>query len=60
VTHHPEEILPAFNMLLVIKGGRVIARGATETTLSSAMFNELYGVSLNLVRKNGRYWPIPE
>ncbi len=60
VTHHPEEILPAFNMLLVIKGGRVIARGATDTTLNSAMFNELYGVSLNLVRKNGRYWPVPE
>ena len=60
VTHHPEEILPAFTRALVIKEGRVVARGATDSTLSSAMFNDLYGVSVQLMKKKGRYWPVPE
>jgi len=60
VTHHPEEILPAFNKLLVIKEGRIIAGGNTETILSSRMLNALYGVSVQLVKKKGRYWPVPE
>jgi len=60
VTHHPEEILPAFTRALVIKEGRVVARGATDVTLSSTMLNDLYGVSVQLMKKKGRYWPVPE
>lgn len=60
VTHHPEEILPAFTRALVLKEGRIVASGPTESTLSSGMFSDLYGVSVRLVRKKGRFWPIPE
>jgi iron complex transport system ATP-binding protein len=60
VTHHPEEILPSFARALVIKAGRIVASGATDSALSSRMFNELYGVSVQLVKKNGRHWPVPE
>ncbi len=60
VTHHPEEIIPAFMKLLVIKEGRIMASGATDNTLSSRMFNDLYGVSVQLMKKKGRYWPVPE
>ena len=60
VTHHPEEILPAFAKALVIKAGRVMASGETENTLNSRMFGDLYGVSVQLLKKKGRYWPVPE
>jgi iron complex transport system ATP-binding protein len=60
VTHHPEEILPAFTNTLIIKEGRTVAAGRTESTLDSRMFNDLYGVSIRLLKKKGRYWPVPE
>lgn len=60
VTHHPEEILPAFTRALVIKDGRIMASGPTESTLSPRMFNDLYGVSVQFLKKKGRYWPVPE
>lgn len=59
VTHHPEEIIPAFTRVLAIKEGKVMAKGLTEDTLTSPMFNELYGVSVELLKKKGRYWPVP-
>jgi iron complex transport system ATP-binding protein len=60
VTHHPEEILPAFTRALVIKEGRIMASGATDSTLSPRMFCDLYGISVQLIKKKGRYWPVPE
>jgi iron complex transport system ATP-binding protein len=60
VTHHPEEILPAFTRALVIKDGRIISVGDTDSALNSRMFDDLYGVSVQLMKKKGRYWPVPE
>jgi len=60
VTHHVEEILPLFRKILLLREGRIIASGETAEVLSAQTMQQLYGVSLQLLRKNGRYWPIPE
>jgi len=59
VTHHPEEILPIFARTLILKGGKVMARGMTARVLTNHTLKRLYGVSVELVKKNDRYWPIP-
>ncbi len=59
VTHHPEEILPIFTRTLILKHGKVMKDGMTEEILTSRTIEQLYGVSLSLIRKNDRYWPVP-
>lgn len=59
VTHHVEEILPIFTKTLVLKDGRVTKSGNTSDVLSDRTISELYGISVRLVEKNGRYWPVP-
>jgi iron complex transport system ATP-binding protein len=59
VTHHVEEILPIFTKILILKDGRVMKSGKTDNVLSGETISELYGISVQLVKKNGRYWPIP-
>jgi len=59
VTHHVEEILPVFTKTLILKNGRVMKSGNTHDVLSDRNISELYGVSVRLIKKKGRYWPIP-
>jgi iron complex transport system ATP-binding protein len=58
VTHHVEEILPIFKKTLTLKDGRVIHSGSTDRVLKGDVLQELYGVSLNIMKKKGRYWPV--
>jgi iron complex transport system ATP-binding protein len=60
VTHHVEEILPLFRKILLLKEGQVVGMGDTGAVLSAQTMRRLYGVSLQLVNRNGRYWPIPQ
>lgn len=60
VTHHVEEILPLFRKTMLLKEGQIIRSGDTEEVLCTSTLKQLYGVSLRLLKKNGRYWPIPE
>jgi iron complex transport system ATP-binding protein len=59
VTHHVEEILPIFTKTLILRDGRVMKSGRTDDVLSDQTLSELYGISVQLVKKKGRYWPIP-
>ena len=59
VTHHVEEILPIFTKTLILKDGRVIKSGDTSDVLSDQSISELYGISVQLVKKQDRYWPVP-
>ncbi|HUJ68666.1 MAG TPA: hypothetical protein VLW86_04040, partial [Syntrophorhabdales bacterium] len=59
VTHHPEEIMPAFTRILALKDGSIVATGPTDDMLTSQTFYALYGVSLSMMKKKGRYWPVP-
>jgi iron complex transport system ATP-binding protein len=58
VTHHIEEILPLFRKTLVLYDGKVIHCGATRNVLAPDVLRELYGVSLNVIMRKGRYWPV--
>lgn len=58
VTHHVEEILPIFRKTLILKDGRIIHSGNTDRVLKRDVLQELYGVSLNILRRKGRRWPV--
>ena len=58
VTHHVEEILPMFKKTLILKQGKVLASGKTGALLKPDVLENLYGLSLSVVKKSGRYWPI--
>lgn len=59
VTHHVEEILPVFDQTLILRDGRVLARGPTADVLTREAFETLYGTRLErLERCGGRHWPI--
>ena len=58
VTHHIEEILPAFEKILVLKGGRVFRSGDTAKVITETLLQELYETPLALRRSNDRYWTV--
>lgn len=58
VTHHVEEILPLFGKTLILKEGRVLYSGATRVVLKPDVLKELYGVSLHIINRKGRHWPV--
>src|SRR6185295_15095335 len=43
VTHHVEEIMPAFTHALLLRGGRVLAAGPRRTVLTSANLSATFG-----------------
>jgi iron complex transport system ATP-binding protein len=58
VTHHVEEILPLFRKTLVLRNGKILHSGATRQVLQDDILRRLYGVSMTLLRKKRRYWPV--
>jgi iron complex transport system ATP-binding protein len=58
VTHHVEEILPLFRNTLVLRDGKALYSGQTRNVLKRGVLEKLYGVSLSIVRRKGRYWPV--
>jgi iron complex transport system ATP-binding protein len=55
VTHHVEEIMPAFSHVLVMRQGRVLAAGPRARVLTSKTLSAAFGAAVRLVRKRGRY-----
>ncbi len=58
VTHHIEEIMPAFTRTLVLKAGKVVRQGDTRTVLQPALLQEIYGAVMDIEQCQGRYWPM--
>jgi iron complex transport system ATP-binding protein len=59
VTHHVEEIMPAFESTLVMREGRMAARGRTSDIVTAELLTEVYGVQVNQLPSVGnRLWPI--
>jgi len=58
VTHHIEEILPLFRNTLVLREGKVLYSGRTRSVLTRDLLKKLYGVSLAIRKRKGRYWPV--
>lgn len=56
VTHHVEEIPIGFTHLLMLKDGRMVAKGTIEETLTDAVLTETFGIPLELTRHDdGRF-----
>jgi iron complex transport system ATP-binding protein len=55
ITHHVEEIVPAFSHLLVLRNGRVIACGEREKLLDSRLLTQAFNVPMRLWKSRGRY-----
>ncbi len=55
VTHHVEEIMPAFSNVLVLRRGRVLAAGKKSTVLNSKLLSDAFTTRLHLNRVKARY-----
>ena len=55
VTHHVEEIGPAFTHALLLRAGRVLAAGERSRVLTTARLSEAFGAPLRL-RKVSSGW----
>ena len=55
VTHHVEEITPAFTHALLLRGGQVLAAGPREQVLTSQNLSATFGAPLRLRRSGERY-----
>ena len=56
VTHHVEEIPPAFTDLLALHQGRVLGSGPLADTLAADLLGECFGLRLALVRHDDGRW----
>lgn len=55
VTHHVDEIPPGFTHCLLLKEGRILAKGPLATTLTAGHLSECFGVELTLEHRGDRY-----
>lgn len=54
VTHHVEEITPAFSHALVLRAGRVVASGPRGRVVTSRVLSTAFGAPLRLSRRGPR------
>ena len=57
VTHHISEIMPAFAMTLLLKGGSILAHGPKTSTLTEQNISRLYDLQVKLQTRSRRFWP---
>lgn len=51
VTHHVEEITPAFTHALLLRGGRVVSAGPRRTSLTSQTLGAAFGAPVRILRR---------
>jgi iron complex transport system ATP-binding protein len=56
ITHHVEEVPPGFTHGLVLRAGRVLARGRLPEVMTQEVLSEAFGLSLTVEHTDGRYW----
>jgi iron complex transport system ATP-binding protein len=54
VTHHVEEILPCFSGALLLRDGRVLARGLVRQVVVTSLMTEAFEAPLTVRRRGGR------
>jgi iron complex transport system ATP-binding protein len=55
VTHHVSEIIPEIERVVLLREGRVVADGPKDQVLSPARLTELFGVPVQMSRRDGYY-----
>jgi len=53
VTHHVEEITPAFTHALLLRAGRVVSAGPRQTSLTSQTLSKTFAVAVRLLQRGG-------
>lgn len=53
ITHHVEEITPAFTHVLILRRGRIVASGPIATTLTAGNLGAAFGAPVRLRRRAG-------
>ena len=54
-THQLSDIIPEIKRVILLKEGRIAADGPKEKILSTSQLKSVFGVSLDLVKKDGLY-----
>lgn len=57
VTHHIEEIPPAFSHAMILKDGRVLAQGPKGDVLTGDTLTAAFSLPVEVDFRYGRYWP---
>ena len=55
VTHHLSDIIPEIDRVILMRDGRIAADGPKEATLTAAALKDLFGVQVELARRDGYY-----
>jgi len=55
VTHHVEEIPPAYTHALLLRGGEVVSAGPVEEVLTAPLLSDAFGLALEVERTGGRF-----
>ncbi len=55
VTHHVEDIPPGFTHAMVLGRGSIVAQGGLVETLSAEHLSDVFGLTVNLLRRGDRY-----
>lgn len=56
VTHRVEEISPGVTHAALLRDGRLVRQGPKDAALNPEAFRETFGITVDLVRKNGRLY----
>lgn len=56
VTHHLEEITPAFSHVFLLKEGRCLAQGTKRDMLRTELLSETFGIHIEAVEEGNRFW----
>jgi iron complex transport system ATP-binding protein len=56
VTHHLADIIPEISRVVLLKEGRVFRDGAKREMLTVECLNELYGLEVDLIERDGFYY----
>ena len=55
VTHQLSDIIPEIDRVILMRGGQIVADGAKTGLLTAESLKELFGVSVELARRDGYY-----
>ena len=55
VTHHVDEIPPAYTHALLLRDGEVVASGPVDEVLTAPLLSDAFAVPLDVQREQGRY-----
>ena len=55
VTHHLSDLIPEMDRVILMRGGRIVADGATGETLTAERLSGLFGLKFELMERGGYY-----